>query len=208
MNDSLVFALGLALLLVLGAIVGRLLARDYRSRRGASIVTVAVLWATTGVHFSLVLLAALRSTWHFSLPTPLGLGGGMVLAGVGAAMSLGAVYAFRSFKRLNFLDHTRLVTDGVYRWSRNPQLVGWTLVLAGLGLVRGSGMVLFLALVAWVGYRRHLPIEEEHLRIVFGEAYEVYRSRTHRYFGPQRRHHPARSYGNAAEQRDVAEGTR
>ena len=186
LNERWVFIPGLALLFALGAVVGKRLTREYRSRRDASIKTVALVWALTGVHFGLVVVAAASSTWHFSLPAPLALGGGVVLMGVGAVLCVGAAYAFRSPRRLNFLEHTRLVTEGIYRWSRNPQLVGWTLVLVGLGLLRGSAMVLFLAGLVWVSYRLHLPTEEEHLRRVFGDAYEAYQRRTHRYFGPPR----------------------
>lgn len=131
LNDSVILVFGLALLFVLAAVVGKRLARDYRSRRGASIQTVAFVWAFTGVHVGLVVLAAMKSTWHFALPKAVALGGGMALAGIGAVICVGAAYVFRSFRRLNFMDDTRLVTEGVYRWSRNPQLVGWTLVLGG-----------------------------------------------------------------------------
>ena len=186
LNERWVFIPGLALIVALGAVVGTSLAREYRSRRDASIQMVALVWALTAVHFGLVVVAAAWSTWHFSVLVPLALGVGVVLVGVGAAICLAAAYAFRSLKRLNFLNHTRLVTEGIYRWSRNPQLVGWTLVLVGLGLVRGSGMVLFLAGLVWIGYRLHLPTEEEHLGRVFGDAYEAYQRRTHRYFGPPR----------------------
>lgn len=151
---------------------------------GPSIQTVAAVWAFYAVHFSLVVLAAVESTWHFSLPTPVAVGCGIVLAAAGGAIYLSAAYAFRSVKRMSGLDSTRLVTEGIYRWSRNPQLVGWTLVLVGLGLVRGSAMVLLLTFVAWLSYRLCLPLEEELLRHLFGEAYELYRQRTHRYLGP------------------------
>ena len=187
LNDSVIFAVGLTVLLVLGAVAGKRLARDYRSRRETSIQTVALVWALTGIHFSLVVLAVMKSTWHFGLYAPLGLGSGIVLMVAGAGMCLSAAYAFRSIRRMNFLDDTRLVTEGIYRWSRNPQLVGWTLVLLGLGLILGSAMVLFLAVVGFVGYRVYLPTEEEHLRRVYGDAYETYRRRTHRYFGLPRR---------------------
>jgi len=186
-NERWVFIPGLTLLFALGAVVGKRLTREYRSRRDASIKTVALVWALSGVHFGLVVVAAAWSTWHFSLPAPVALRGGVVLVGVGAVICVDAAYAFRSLKRLNFLEHTRLVTEGIYRWSRNPQFVGWTLVLVGLGLLRGSAMVLFLAGLVWVSYRLHLPTEEEHLRRVFGDAYEAYQRRTHRYFGPPRR---------------------
>ncbi|MGA1796270.1 MAG: methyltransferase family protein [bacterium] len=184
LNECLVFISGLALLLPLGAVVGNRLTKEYRSRRDASITTVALIWALSGVHFGLVVVAAAWSTWHFSLPAPIAVGGGVVLVSVGAVLCAAAAYAFRSVKRLNFMEHSCLVTEGIYRWSRNPQLVGWTLVLVGLGLLRGSGMVLFLAGLFWVSYRLHLPTEEEHLRRVFGDAYEAYQRRTHRHFGP------------------------
>jgi protein-S-isoprenylcysteine O-methyltransferase Ste14 len=186
MSDSWIFILGLALMFVLGAVIGRRLGPEYRSRLRPSIQTVAAVWAFYAVHFSLVVLAAVESSWHFSLPTPVAVGGGTVLAAVGGAICLSAAYAFRSVRRMSGLDSTRLVTEGIYRWSRNPGLVGWTLVLVGLALVRGSAMVLLLALIFWLTYRLQLPLEEELLRHLFGEAYETYRYRTHRYFGPLR----------------------
>jgi protein-S-isoprenylcysteine O-methyltransferase Ste14 len=90
-------------------------------------------------------------------------------------------------KRQSGLETTRLATEGIYRWSRNPLFVGWTLVLVGLGLARESAMVLFLALFLWVTFRLTLPLEEELLGRLYGEAYEAYRRRTHRYFGRPRR---------------------
>lgn len=186
LNDSWVFIPGLALLFALGGVIGKRLTREYRSHRNASIETVALIWAWTGVHCGLVVTAAAWSTWHIRVPAPLAFGSGVVLLSIGSAICVGAAYAFRSLRRLNFLEHTRLVTEGIYRWSRNPQLVGWTLVLIGLGLLRGSAMVLLLAGLAWVSYRLYLPTEEDHLRRIFGDAYDAYRRRTHRYFGPPR----------------------
>jgi protein-S-isoprenylcysteine O-methyltransferase Ste14 len=90
----------------------------------------------------------------------------------GAAVYLSAMYVF-GFKRQLGLDTTRLVTEGIYRWSRNPLFVGWALVLVGIGLVCASGMVLVLTLVFWVSYRLSLPLEEELLGRLYGEAYET-----------------------------------
>jgi len=187
MYSDWIFILGLALLFVLGAVIGRRLGPEYRSRLGPSIPTVAAVWAFYAVHFTLVVLAAVWSTWHFSLSAPLAFGGGLALIAVGAAIHLSATYTFGSFKRMMGLDTTRLVTEGIYRWSRNPLFVSWTLVLVGLGLVCESAMILVLALVFWVSYRLCLPLEEELLGRLFGETYETYRHRTHRYFGRPRR---------------------
>ena len=97
---------------------------------------------------------------------------------VGGSIYLSAVVAFRSLKRLSGLDSTRLISVGIYRWSRNPQVVGWTLFLTGLALLSSSGMVLF-----WIGFRMYLPLEEQLLQRLYGEAYRLYRKRTPRYFG-------------------------
>ena len=48
LTDSVAFTFGLALLFLLGAVVGNRLARDYRSRLGASIQTVALVWTFSG----------------------------------------------------------------------------------------------------------------------------------------------------------------
>jgi hypothetical protein len=71
MNGGWILGVGLALLVVLGAEIGNRLPREYRSRLGPGIQTVATVWAFYALHFTLVVLAAVESTWHFSLPTPL-----------------------------------------------------------------------------------------------------------------------------------------
>lgn len=85
------------------------------------------------------------------------------------------------------MDSSRLITGGIYRWSRNPQNVGWTLFLVGMALLRTSGLVLLLAVLFWVSFRMYLPLEEQLLERIFGDAYRTYRSQTHRYLGPLRR---------------------
>jgi protein-S-isoprenylcysteine O-methyltransferase Ste14 len=185
MNKGGVFVVGLAVLFVLGVGIGTRLPREYRSALRTSVPTLAMVWAFCGVHFTLVVLAAVWSTWHFRLPAPVAVGGGMTLSALGAALYVSATYVF-GFKRQSGLVTTRLVTEGIYRWSRNPIFVGWTLVLAGLGLARGSAMVLFLMLILSLGYGLSLPLEEELLGRLYGDAHDRYRSRTHRYFGPPR----------------------
>jgi protein-S-isoprenylcysteine O-methyltransferase Ste14 len=73
--------------------------------------------------------------------------------------------------------------SGLYRYSRNPQIVAYGLVLIGYALLwpSWSGLV-------WVGLYLaigHLMVrtEEEHLRRTYGEAYERYCARTPRYLG-------------------------
>ena len=123
-----------------------------------------------------------------------------MLMAVGGSIYLSAVVAFRSLKRLSGLDSTRLISVGIYRWSRNPQVVGWTLFLTGLALLSSSGMVLLLTLFFWGSFRIYLPLEEHLLTRLYGEAYRLYRKKTPRYFGaPKKDDTPSQKNGKGTQ---------
>jgi protein-S-isoprenylcysteine O-methyltransferase Ste14 len=149
--------------------------------------TIFSVWVLYIAHFGITLAAALTSRW----PAPVNLAvarvAGILLLGVGALLFVGGIASFRSFRRMSGLDNSRLVTTGAYRWSRNPQNVGWALFLAGIALFGRSGLALLMAAVFWATFRAYVPAEEEFLKRIFGEAYLDYCASTHRYLGPPRR---------------------
>ena len=80
-----------------------------------------------------------------------------------------------------------LCTTGVYRYSRNPQLVGGFLFILGYALLWPSWMgLLWVALWPVI---MHLMVrgEEEHLEMVFGDAYRKHCEQTPRYLGSPKR---------------------
>ena len=69
----------------------------------------------------------------------------------------------------------RLVSNGLYRWVRNPMYVGILLVVLGEAILFASPLILRYALLLWVLF--HLFIiyyEEPTLRKKFGTAYAEY----------------------------------
>ena len=80
-----------------------------------------------------------------------------------------------------------LCTTGIYRYSRNPQLVAGFLFILGYAMLWPSWMG-----VLWAGLWpiiTHLMVrgEEEHLEMVFGDEYRKYCEQTPRYLGlPER----------------------
>ncbi len=77
----------------------------------------------------------------------------------------------------------QLHTQGLYRFSRNPQLAGSFFFIVGYALLWPSWTgALWAAL--WLPIS-HLMVrgEEEHLASVFGDAYQAYCRRTPRYIG-------------------------
>ncbi len=77
---------------------------------------------------------------------------------------------------------SRLITTGLYRFSRNPIYLADLLILGGLALSWGalSGLVL-VPLLAWVLTRRFILPEEARLRAAFGREAEAYFARTRRW---------------------------
>ncbi len=119
--------------------------------------------------------------------TPLGYAGA-VIGSVGATLCLFGVFAFRSMSKVLCLEAGHLSTAGPYRFSRNPQYLGWLLFLLGFALIDWSLWCLAALLVVAISLHLLVLIEEEHLRRVFGDRYTEFCGITPRYAGiPKRR---------------------
>ena len=78
---------------------------------------------------------------------------------------------------------TALVTDGPYRYSRNPGYLALTLLYIGLALIIGSiWVVIMLAPVLVVIHYGVIKREERHLLDQFGEEYIHYKKKVRRWF--------------------------
>ena len=139
-----------------------------------------LVWLLTVMMFASAFVLGLIGWNQLSWPIPIRWGLGMPL------VVLGNLIVWRGVVRLGYMVTSgavgTLVTDGLYRRSRNPQyvadigiLLGWQIWCASfLSLpVVASGIVLLLI----------VPFAEEPwLRANYGRAYEQYRQRTRRYF--------------------------
>jgi protein-S-isoprenylcysteine O-methyltransferase Ste14 len=77
---------------------------------------------------------------------------------------------------------SHLVTEGVYRFTRNPMYVGMTVVLAGAAMLFGSLTPwLLVPLFVLAIDRDVIPFEEAVLVAAFGEEYRHYQSRVRRW---------------------------
>jgi protein-S-isoprenylcysteine O-methyltransferase Ste14 len=106
----------------------------------------------------------------------------LALAGVGLAVA-GRIRFARAGTEINtFAEPGRLVTDGIYRFTRNPIYLGLALVAGGAALACGAitSLLLAAAFVA-VTDRWYIAFEEEQLAAKFGAAYQAYRRSTRRW---------------------------
>jgi protein-S-isoprenylcysteine O-methyltransferase Ste14 len=77
---------------------------------------------------------------------------------------------------------TALVSDGPFRFSRNPLYVALTLMYIGLGLLtNGLWVLLLLAPVLLVLHYGVVLREERYLEAKFGDPYRAYRAHVRRY---------------------------
>lgn len=109
---------------------------------------------------------------------------GLALAGTGVVVLAGAAWPFLR-ERTSIVPRRRpsaLITDGLYRFSRNPIYLADALILAGGCLAMGawSGLVLVPAFLLWIE-RRFIRDEEAGLAAAFGPEFEAYRKRVRRW---------------------------
>ncbi|HZI82806.1 MAG TPA: methyltransferase [Casimicrobiaceae bacterium] len=116
---------------------------------------------------------------------------GVLVAAAGAAIAAAALVRFRQAgTTVDPMDPgkaSHLVTDGVFRISRNPMYLGLLLLLVGWALWLGSatpwlGPPLFAILLTWM----QIVPEEAALRRLFGEQYVSYEERVARWIGRRR----------------------
>jgi protein-S-isoprenylcysteine O-methyltransferase Ste14 len=109
---------------------------------------------------------------------------GMVLIVLGTALMPPVLARFRR-AGTSFNPHkpaSALITDGPYRFSRNPAYVALTLWYLGIGfLLHNAWVLLFAVALVLVMDRRVIRREEQHLEAKFGDDYRRYKSRVRRW---------------------------
>ena len=77
----------------------------------------------------------------------------------------------------------KLVTKGIYRYSRNPMQISVFLLLLGIGIAIASWVFLLLSVAYMIVPLLWLNAEEHHLLKLYGDAYREYTRRTPRWIG-------------------------
>jgi protein-S-isoprenylcysteine O-methyltransferase Ste14 len=108
---------------------------------------------------------------------------GVVLCAGGLLLLFGSLLSFgRSFRVGIDVDRPdRLVTTGIFAWSRNPIYVAFAAILAGQLLIFPTWILLaYLAAAVWLFHRQVLR-EEAFLERHYGREFADYARRVRRY---------------------------
>ena len=138
-------------------------------------------------HYLLVLSLSMLLIWYFGESSPQNLP--LIIFGLGL-IALGFLLAFNSIARfvraktgvVPFSESTTLITEGFYKYTRNPMYVGMNSFLLGL-LIILNNPINFIFLIIFFFIVRNLFVIKEELQMeqTFGEDYLSYKGRVRRW---------------------------
>jgi protein-S-isoprenylcysteine O-methyltransferase Ste14 len=148
--------------------------RPYSKTLPPTLLLVAVI-LMLGLHFLFPIMQMVPGFWPLL---------GLIPLGFGIFISYAAENQFHQAGTTiqPFEESSRLVTDGWYRFSRNPMYLGMAFVLFGVALLFGS-LTPFGVIVIFVGWIdiQFIRREEEMLSTQFGPDWLEYRARVRRW---------------------------
>lgn len=80
-------------------------------------------------------------------------------------------------------DKTKLVTGGIYKYSRNPAFFGFDLMYIGVMLMYFNPVNIIFSLFPIVMLHLQILQEEKYMEATFGQEYVDYKKKTFRYLG-------------------------
>ena len=80
-------------------------------------------------------------------------------------------------------DRPKLVTSGIYRYSRNPAFLGFDFMYVGLLLMYFNLSMFVVSAFAIIMLHLQILQEERYLTENYGESYREYRKHVFRYLG-------------------------
>ncbi|MCB1702211.1 MAG: isoprenylcysteine carboxylmethyltransferase family protein [Halioglobus sp.] len=102
-------------------------------------------------------------------------GGIIIVAGLFLLVAANGLFVRAGTDVIPFREVSTLVTDGVYRFTRNPMYLGMTAVLLGCAVTVGAATALPVPLIfAIIIEVRFIRPEEQMLRDLFPQAYAAY----------------------------------
>ena len=144
----------------------------------------SIVWLSYAGYVGVILYTVWKGYWLFPDTLKGTTPGGLVLfiAGV-VVIGLGIRRAGVLYDMLGRTADVP-IRDGIYRWSRNPQFVGWVLALVGLGVIARSGLALLqVGLFAAMLHGYVVYVKEPYLLQSLNTQFETYMDETPRYVG-------------------------
>jgi protein-S-isoprenylcysteine O-methyltransferase Ste14 len=101
---------------------------------------------------------------------------------IGFSILIWGFINLQSIFRINGIKSDRLILKGIYKYTRNPQIIGYGLLIISYAIMWPSWYII-VSIISYIIISHNMILsEEKHLRKLFGEEYEKYCMKTPRYF--------------------------
>ena len=146
--------------------------RSIRGKNKEAIISIILFNITIFVS-----IASLLSEYLNTLFIPLSLSNSDIILVIGILLlfasliiSLMALLQMRDSWRVGIIEgeKTKLVTNGIFRISRNPYFVSYIFLFLGYILLISNIMVIVLSLLSFVSIHKMILKEEQHLKSIHG----------------------------------------
>ena len=121
-------------------------------------------------------------SWVYAVFLPLQLGtiwlySGLIICLFGMIFTIVAILNFATSPK------DKVITTGLYRFTRNPTYIGMILMQIGLGIACTSWLYLLLTVALMILFNANLSAEERYCLYRFGDDYRKYKNRTPKWIG-------------------------
>lgn len=108
---------------------------------------------------------------------------GLAITSIGLIIFIVSMVSMKSSWRVGIDKETKsaLVTNGIYKFSRNPAFVGFDLMFLGLFLSYPNLWTLIILILNLISIHLLILQEEKHLKTMFKDDYLDYSAKTPRY---------------------------
>jgi len=122
------------------------------------------------------------ASWIYAIFLPLQLGtmwlySGLILCLFGMIFTIMAILNFATSPK------DKVITRGLYSFTRNPAYIGMILMHIGVGIACASWLFLFFTVAMMILLNAVLPSEERYCLYRFGDEYQKYKNSTPRWIG-------------------------
>jgi protein-S-isoprenylcysteine O-methyltransferase Ste14 len=108
---------------------------------------------------------------------------GLIVIGLGMTVAVSARFRRLKTNINTFRNPDTLVTDGLFRLSRNPIYLGFMVALIGVAIAMNTLLALLLVAVFFAAAQFwYIPFEERAAEQAFGDTYREYRHAVRRWF--------------------------
>jgi protein-S-isoprenylcysteine O-methyltransferase Ste14 len=136
---------------------------------------LAAIVLAVAAHFLFPLAAVIPDGWRLAGLFP-------IAAGIALNVVADRQFKIRGTEVKPFKRSSALVTDGVFRWSRNPMYLGMVLIVAGIAWSEGTSSSWIAAVALAILLDRVFIVREEvMLEETFGPVYQQYKKRVRRW---------------------------